>query len=301
MARAVLVRGGGVLWGVAPGGAVERLGDWPGPRPPEESGPVGSTLPPRVAERVRRLAGSGPIACDGPALLALLGREGIPVDVGSLAEIRAAREALPRIPLRELRASLLDRARDDLGRALSEASELVVVLAREEERLERALGREESAQAELLPGTSEPYRRYAGSGERLRADLDRHLGLLREELGQAARKVAPNLCELLGPSLTGRLVAAAGGLPRLATMSGARLQLLGSRRRPSPTRGPRYGLLYRAPRMVDVPPDRRAAYARSLAALAVIAARADAFTRRPIAEGLVVRRDRRISELRRRR
>jgi RNA processing factor Prp31 len=53
--------------------------------------------------------------------------------------------------------------------------------------------------------------------------------------------------------------------------------------------------------MEDVPLDRRAAYARSLAALAAIAARADLFTRRSIAPELIARRNRRIEQLRRRR
>ena len=84
-------------------------------------------------------------------------------------------------------------------------------------------------------------------------------------------------------------------------MSASRLQLLGSRRRPSTSRGPRFGLIYRGARLTDVPPDRVGAYARSLAALASIAARADWSTHRGIAEDLVARRDRRVGQLRQRR
>lgn len=300
MARAVLVRGGATLFGVAPTGQVERLGDWPPGGTSPEGAPLLPPLPSVVLDRVRRWAGAGALACDGADLVAALGRGGLPAEEGDRGELRAAREALPRLPVRDLRVATLARARQDLARALADPEEVLVVLAREEERLERALGREESAQAELGSAPSEAYGRYAGSGERLRAELDRHLSVLRSELTTAALRTAPNLTELLGPSLTARLVAAAGGLHRLATVSGARLQLLGSRRRPSPTRGPRYGFIYRAPRMTDLPPGRRAAYARSLAALAVIAARADAFTHRSIASALVARRDRRVSELRRR-
>ncbi|MGA8711381.1 MAG: C/D box methylation guide ribonucleoprotein complex aNOP56 subunit, partial [Thermoplasmata archaeon] len=77
--------------------------------------------------------------------------------------------------------------------------------------------------------------------------------------------------------------------------------LLGSRRRPSPERGPRFGIIFRADRLGDVPIGRRGAYARSLAALAAIAIRADAHTHRNISVDLVARRDRRIESLRRRR
>jgi RNA processing factor Prp31 len=56
-----------------------------------------------------------------------------------------------------------------------------------------------------------------------------------------------------------------------------------------------------ADRMSDVPDDRRGAYARSLAALAVIAARADAYTHADLTPSLLARRDRRVETLRRRR
>jgi RNA processing factor Prp31 len=52
--------------------------------------------------------------------------------------------------------------------------------------------------------------------------------------------------------------------------------------------------------MDEVPVARRGAYARSLAALGVIAARADATTGRSLATVLVGRRDRRVEALRRR-
>jgi RNA processing factor Prp31 len=85
-------------------------------------------------------------------------------------------------------------------------------------------------------------------------------------------------------------------------MDASRLQLLGARRRPAAgpgARGPRFGWLFRAERMDEVPPARRGAYARTLAGLAAAAARADATTRRDLSAALVARRDRRVSALRR--
>ena len=132
----------------------------------------------------------------------------------------------------------------------------------------------------------------------VRSDLEE---VLRRTLESEARLRVPNLAAVVGPRVGARLVAAAGGISELARMPAPRIQLLGSRRRPSPERGPRFGVLYRADRMADVPIGRRGAYARTLAALAAIAIRADAHTHRDISAGLVARRDRRVETLRRRR
>lgn len=293
MAAAALVRGGRTLYLVRAAGAVEPLGTFP----PLSSG---GALPATLLAPLQRAAREGPLRCDDPALTVRLAAAGVGVGEPDLRVLRAAREAIPRPSVRELRELLLELSHGAFATALSSPHEVLVALAREEERLERAAHRERAAQEELLSGASDPLRRFAASGAQLRKDLDRHLQVLQDELEAVAAEVAPNLRELLGASLTGRLVAAAGGLPRLATMSAARLQLLGTRRRPSPMRGPRYGVIFRAPRMNDVPLGRRAAYARSLAALAVIAARADQFTHRSVAPELVARRDRRIQSLRRR-
>jgi RNA processing factor Prp31 len=51
--------------------------------------------------------------------------------------------------------------------------------------------------------------------------------------------------------------------------------------------------------MAEVPAELQGRYARSLAALAVIAARADALTHRDLGALLVARRDRRIERLQR--
>ncbi|HXQ48439.1 MAG TPA: hypothetical protein VN842_01480, partial [Thermoplasmata archaeon] len=152
----------------------------------------------------------------------------------------------------------------------------------------------------FLPVAGTPLAEYRAAWEATRETLRAHHAGLEELLEHSARTLVPNLSEVLGEKVAARLVAAAGGLPPLGRMSASRLQLLGTRRRPSPERGPRFGIIYRAVRMEEVPVPRRGAYARSLAALGVIAARADATTGRPLAAVLVGRRDRRVEALRRR-
>ncbi len=232
---------------------------------------------------------------------ALGARLGRPVRVASAAELRRLRSALPPLDPATERAYVLEVAQRDLERVLRSPEEVLVSLAREEERIERVVGREERAAEALLAPAGTALASYAAEAGHLRAGLARHHAELVRRVESAAREVVPNLAAIVGARTAARLVAAAGGLAPLGRMRGARLQLLGARRRPSPTRGPRFGVLYRAERMEDVPLERRAAFARSLAALAVIAARADATTRREIAVGLRARRDRRIAELRGRR
>ncbi|HYK92874.1 MAG TPA: hypothetical protein VEY07_02380 [Thermoplasmata archaeon] len=296
MPPAALVRGGEHLYLVRPGQAARPLGDLPRSALVDPSG--ARPLPSWLLAPVREEGARGPIACDDLRLVERLAAAGLRVVRGDVPTLVSARRRLPRPEMSLLRTAALTAAREALATALARPEEALIALAREEERLERAAHRERAAQEEILVGASGPLQRYAESGQRLRSDLDRHVAALHDELDRLCEEVAPNLRELLGASLSSRLIAAGGGLARLATVSGARLQLLGTRRRPSPVRGPRYGFILRAPRMLDVPPDRRAAFARSLAALAVIAARADAFTHRRIARELVSRRDRRITALR---
>ncbi|HEV2231696.1 MAG TPA: hypothetical protein VGS18_05880 [Thermoplasmata archaeon] len=175
----------------------------------------------------------------------------------------------------------------------------MIALAREEERLERVRGRESGAADQWVTGPRGPLQEYGVEWKGFRDLLDQHHLRLEARLEASATAVAPNLSKLLGPKIAARLIAASGGLSALSRMTSARLQLLGSRRRPGGGRGPKYGTIARAVLAADVPAARRGAYARSLAGLAAIAGRADATTHRSIAAELVRRRDRRAAELRR--
>jgi len=257
-------------------------------------------LPSGLVTSIRALPSEARVVATDPTLANnLSARSGRTLGVADLSDSRAARAALPRIDLTTERSFVRAVARQTLEEALKSPEEVLVTLAREEERVERALGREDRAVEAFSQVPGSPLERHRMTWEAARGALDEHHRRLLASLESEARTLLPNLSALVGPRIAARLLAAAGSLATLGRTAAPRLQLLGSRRRPSPERGPRYGLLYRAERMTDVPAGRRGAYARSLAALASIAARADTSTRRDISKGLIARRDRRVGDLRR--
>lgn len=298
MSAAVLVRGGPTLYRVSPtDGPVASLAL--GEDLAQVASGVAEGYAPPVADRVIRWARAAPVgaATPDPAIRRLLAASGTDLATTTSTDLRRTLARLPAPTLPEERAWFLALARARLATALASEEETLVALAREEERVERAVGRETGALEQLLAGPTGALAEYrddlAAKAVRLEADL----AALRGRLEVVARRAVPNLSAVVGPRIAGRLVAAAGGRAALARLSASRVQLLGARRRPRGGHGPRYGLLYRAARMPDVAPERQGRYARSLAALAVIAARADEFTRRDLAAELTARRDRRIAAL----
>lgn len=258
-------------------------------------------VPDELFQRLAELAPDIRVAVVGPTLaLRVQARAHRAVETPDLAMLRAARALLPLPAPGAERAFVRAVAHRSLEQALRSPQEVLITLAREEERVERARGREERAAEAFLAVPDSPLDGYRTAWEAARNSLAHHHARLLATLEVEARAVLPNLSMLVGPRVAARLLSAAGSLAALGRMGAPRLQLLGSRRRPSPERGPRYGLLYRADRMADVPRARRGAYARSLAALGAIAVRADAYTRRDLSHVLLARRDRRVDELRRR-
>lgn len=255
-------------------------------------------VPGSLVEELRALPPSTPLAASSRALAASLReRLGRPVELAATDVLRAARDDLPRPEPGAERRLLLALARNALERSLRTPEEILVTLTREEERVERAVGRESRASESFLAVPGSPLADYSRRWATVRLSLEEHHAHLEEEVRAHARSVVPNLATVVGERAAARLLAEAGSLAALARMRAGRIQLLGTRRRPSPDRGPRYGILYRAHGMSDVPPGRRGAYARSLGALAAIAVRADATTRAPIGARLAARRDRRIAQL----
>ena len=101
---------------------------------------------------------------------------------------------------------------------------------------------------------------------------------LSEYLDQESPKVFPNLFELLGTQLSVRIVAAAGGLSRLARMPSSTIQLLGAekalfRHMSDGSPPPKHGLLYQHPSVKRSHRKERGRTSRKLAAKVAIASK----------------------------
>jgi len=124
--------------------------------------------------------------------------------------------------------------------------------------------------------------------------LYRYRETLEEYLSALAEEIAPNLSEVAGPVLAAKLVEKAGGLRKLAMMPSSTLQLLGAekamfRALKSGSKPPKHGLIFQHPLVHASPRRMRGRSARALAAKLSIAARADAFSGKPI--GVQLRRE----------
>lgn len=273
------------------------------PRPERVAGLLADgleVLPSDLLEWIRgRAVGAAILVSDRP-LLEWLARHGVEARVASLPEQRAIREVAFRRDDEE-RATLLAFARRSLERAMEAPEASLTALAREEERVRGVVRRETNAADSWVSEGTPVLSEYARISAATRERLARHLAELTTALETQARRVAPNLSAVVGPAVAARLIAAAGGLASLSKMDSSRIQLLGARRRFGPGRSPRFGILYHAEGISQVPADRSGAFARSAAALAAIAARADATSGRAISDELIRRRDRRIAQLGKRR
>ncbi len=106
---------------------------------------------------------------------------------------------------------------------------------------------------------------------------------LEDEIGEMMARTAPNISGLAGPLLGARLIAASGGLGKLAASPGSRIQVLGAERamfrhlkeRADP---PKHGIIFQHPTISKSPWWQRGKIARSLAAKIAIAARLDAYS-----------------------
>lgn len=129
---------------------------------------------------------------------------------------------------------------------------------------------------------------------------------LENHLTARMKEMAPNLSSLAGPILTARLVALAGGLEPLARLPAGTIQTLGAERAlfrhlREGTRPPKHGVLFQHPLIHRAPRWQRGALARILAGKLAMAARADAYSKRFIADGLKAGMDKAMAEARRKR
>jgi len=119
----------------------------------------------------------------------------------------------------------------------------------------------------------------------------------------AMASMAPNLSKLVGESIAARLIASAGGLDRLASMPSGTIQVLGAekalfRHIKEGTAPPKHGIIFQHELINKAPKKYRGKIARVMAGKIAIAARADVFTKRDIADELKKDMEERIREIR---
>ncbi len=153
------------------------------------------------------------------------------------------------------------------------------------ERVEKSA--KESIGAELSDFDLKPIQTLAG----IMLELSKLREYLTEYVGHVMREVAPNITELVGPLLGARLLSLAGSLESLAKLPASTIQVLGAEKalfRALRTGGkpPKHGVIFQYPEIHRSPRWQRGKIARALATKLAIAARADFFTGRFIADKL---------------
>lgn len=130
----------------------------------------------------------------------------------------------------------------------------------------------------------------------LQESLDRYIKTETE-------RFMPNVSYLIDYKIAAELLSKAGSLSRLATMPSGTIQLLGAEKAlfkhmKFGSRPPKYGLLYKMPIITNASMRDRGRIARSYATKISIAARADAYTKRFIADKLKESLDKTLGHMR---
>ncbi len=110
-------------------------------------------------------------------------------------------------------------------------------------------------------------------------------------LSEETKKHMPNITYLIEYRIAAELLAKAGSLVRLANMPSGTIQLLGAEKAlfkhmKFGSKPPKYGILYKLAEISNAPKEKRGRLARAYATKISIAARADAYTKRFIADKL---------------
>jgi nucleolar protein 56 len=109
---------------------------------------------------------------------------------------------------------------------------------------------------------------------------------LEDHIDMSMEMISPNLKELLTATVGARLIAKAGSLKRLASLSSSTIQILGAekalfRTLKTGANPPKHGLLFQHPVIHSAPKWQRGKLARAISSKAAIAARVDLYSRSP--------------------
>lgn len=125
---------------------------------------------------------------------------------------------------------------------------------------------------------------------------------LERYIDETMKEVAPNLRELVGAGLGGRLIAAAGSLEGLAKKPASTVQVIGAekalfRSLKTGARPPKHGIIFQHQYIHNAPRWQRGKIARALAGKLSIAARVDCFGGEFVADSLKAALDKRLADI----
>jgi len=157
-----------------------------------------------------------------------------------------------------------------------------------------------SVGAEMAEEDMEMVRRLADESLKLyelRKSVEKYVSTL-------VREVAPNTSTLIGPMVASKLIAAAGGLEKLARLPASTIQVLGAekalfRALRTGAKPPKHGIIFQLPAIHRAPRRLRGRIARAVAGKIAIAARMDYFSGRLVGEQLADELRKRVQEIRR--
>ncbi len=154
------------------------------------------------------------------------------------------------------------------------------------DQISRSIGREPGAEEfESIKMLAEAE----SSLDRLQVKMDAYLA-------KSVKKVMPNISYLIEYKIAAELLAKAGSMQRLSTMPASTIQLLGAEKAlfkhiKFGTKAPKYGVLFKLPQIGNANRRVRGRLARIYATKISIASRADAISKRFIADKLKVHLD----------
>lgn len=127
--------------------------------------------------------------------------------------------------------------------------------------------------------------------ENVFSTVDNETKNLEDQIEGDMKKIAPNLCKLVGSSIGARLISLSGGLEKLALCPASTIQILGAEKaffrfKKEGGRPPKHGIIFQHQLVNKAPRCLRGKIARTLAAKIAIATRADAFTKRDVSKKL---------------
>jgi len=122
-------------------------------------------------------------------------------------------------------------------------------------------------------------------------ELEKNQQQLKKQIEYSVNEIAPNISEVVGSMIAARLIAHAGSLRKLAMLPSSSVQLLGAEKalfrfKKDGGKPPKHGIIFQHPLISKAPFAYRGKHARFLSAKISIAAKADMFTKRFIAEDL---------------